>query len=61
MEKSGLNPLKGASLEIQNNPAPQFIHFDEMQTARYFKLEVMEGTEGGTPIIDPNEIGILTH
>lgn len=46
---------------IKNNPVPQFIHFDELQTARYFKLEVIEGTEGGTPTIDPNEIGILTH
>ena len=46
---------------IKNNPVPQFIHFDKEQTARYFKLEVLEGTEGGTPIIDPKQIGILTH
>ena len=46
---------------IKNNPVPQFIHFDEVQTARYFKLEVLEGTEGGTPTIDPTQIGILTH
>ena len=46
---------------IKNNPVPQFIRFDEEQTARYFKLEVTEGTEGGTPTINPTQIGILTH
>ena len=46
---------------IKNNPVPQFIHFDEAQTARYFKFEVIEGTEGGTPTINPKQIGILTH
>ncbi|HZJ79567.1 MAG TPA: alpha-L-fucosidase [Dysgonamonadaceae bacterium] len=46
---------------IKNNPVPQFIHFDEVQTARYLKLEVLEGTEGGTPTIDSKQIGILTH
>ena len=46
---------------IKNNPVAQFIHFDEKQTARYFKLEVVEGTEGGKPTIDSKQIGILTH
>ena len=46
---------------IKNNPVPQFIRFHEEQTARYFKLEVTEGTEGGTPTINPTQIGILTH
>ena len=46
---------------IKNNPIPQFIRFDEKQTARYFKLEVTEGTEGGTPTINPKQIGIITH
>ena len=46
---------------IKNNPVAQFIHFDEMRNARYFKLEVLEGTEGGKPIIEPKQIGILTH
>ncbi len=46
---------------IKNNPVPQFIQFHEAQTARYFKLEVLEGTEGGTPTISPKQIGILTH
>ena len=46
---------------IKNNPVPQFIRFDEKQTARYFKLEITEGVEGGTPTINPTQIGILTH
>ena len=46
---------------IKNNPVPQFVHFDEIQKARYFKLEVLEGTEGGIPTINPKQIGILTH
>ncbi len=46
---------------IKNNPVPQFVRFDEEHTARYFKLEVLEGTEGGTPTINPTQIGILTH
>lgn len=46
---------------IKNNPVAQFIHFDEVHKARYFKLEVLEGTEGGKPTIDAKQIGILTH
>ena len=46
---------------IKNNPIPQFIRFDKKQTARYFKLEVTEGTEGGTPTINPKQIGIIRH
>ncbi len=46
---------------IKNNPVAQFIHFDEVHKARYFKLEVEQGTEGGKPTIDPKQIGILTH
>jgi alpha-L-fucosidase len=46
---------------IKNNPVAQFIRFDKLQEARYFKIEVIEGTEGGKPIIGPSQIGILTH
>ncbi len=46
---------------IKNNPIPRTIYFDEPLKARYFKIEVMEGTEGGKPIINPKQIGILTH
>jgi alpha-L-fucosidase len=46
---------------IKNNPVPQFIRFDKLHKARYFKFEVIEGTEGGKPFIKPSQIGILTH
>ena len=46
---------------IKNNPVAQFIRFDKLHEARYFKIEVIEGTEGGKPIIGPSQIGILTH
>lgn len=46
---------------IKNNPVPQFIHFDDVHKARYFKLEVDAGTEGGKPTINAKQIGILTH
>ena len=45
---------------IKNNPVPQFIRFDKQYDARYFKFEVIEGTEGGKPTIDPSQISILT-
>lgn len=46
---------------IKNNPIAQFIRFDERHEARYFKFEVIEGTEAERPTIDPSQIGILTH
>ena len=44
---------------IKNNSVRQFIHFDEPNKARYFKLDVIEGTEGGKPTIDPSQIAII--
>lgn len=46
---------------IKNNPVPRTIFFDKPVKARYFKFEVIEGTEGGKPTISPYQIGILTH
>ena len=46
---------------IKNNPVSQIIHFDKSYSARYFRFEVLEGTEGGIPTVDPKQIGILTH
>ena len=46
---------------IKNNPSPRTIYFDEPVNARYFKFEVTEGTDGGKPTINANQIGILTH
>ena len=45
---------------IKNNPVQQFIHFEKPHSARYFKLEVMEGTKGGKPTINPSQIAIIT-
>lgn len=60
--KSWTEPSKRHEFgNIKNNPVAQFIHFDEVHKARYFKLEVLEGTEGGKPTIDSKQIGILTH
>ncbi|MDD2551431.1 MAG: alpha-L-fucosidase [Dysgonamonadaceae bacterium] len=44
---------------IKNNPMRQYIHFDAPYKARYFKLEIMEGTEGGKPTINPSQIAII--
>ena len=46
---------------IKNNPIQQVIHFDKPFKARFFKFEVIEGTEGGKPTVDPKQIGIITH
>ena len=44
---------------IKNNPIPQRITFDNNVNARYIKIESIEGTEGGSPSVDIEQIGIL--
>lgn len=44
---------------IKNNPIRQYVHFDRPHKARYFKLEVMEGTNGGKPTVHPSQVAIL--
>ncbi|MFA6702394.1 MAG: alpha-L-fucosidase [Dysgonamonadaceae bacterium] len=50
----------GEFSNIENNPIPQFVRFDIKHKAKYFKFETISGTKGGKPVINPNQIGILT-
>lgn len=45
---------------IKNNPIPQIITFAARRKARYFKIEVIRGTDGGKPTIADKQIGIFT-
>ena len=46
---------------IKNNPIPQRVKFDDAVNARYIKIESIEGTEGGIPTLEMEQIGILLN
>jgi len=51
---------KGEFSNIKNNPVPRQISLNEIVYVRYIQLEAVSGVDGGHPVIEMNQIGILT-
>jgi alpha-L-fucosidase len=51
---------KGEFSNIRNNPVPQQVSLDEAVNARFIELEAISGVDGGKPVIEMSQIGILT-
>lgn len=49
----------GEFSNIKNNPIPQTIHLGGKPTFRFIKLESLEGTDGGKPKVEAQQIGVL--
>lgn len=58
--KKWIELKKGEFGNIKNNPVEQFVSFNEEIEARFIRLEVLSGAEGGTPKVETNQIGIYT-
>lgn len=46
---------------IKNNPILQKVKFEESINARFIKIESIEGTDGGKPTVEIEQIGILLN
>lgn len=53
--------ITGEFSNIKNNPIPQRVSFEDIAKARYIKITSIEGTDGGTPSVDMQQIGILLN
>jgi alpha-L-fucosidase len=52
--------IKGEFSNIRNNPIPQQVTFNATVNARFIELEAVSGVDGGKPVIEMSQIGILT-
>lgn len=58
--KTWTSVSKGEFSNIKNNPIAQTKSFENKLKSRFFRFETISGTDGGQPLVDITQIGILT-